>query len=179
MKKMSNFKCQTRLAAKRVSNKFRGFTIIELMVYMGLLAIFLTIISQIFVASIDTQLESEAESGIQQDSKFIFARLQYDLANATAIVEPSFSGSSSSLLQFVSGGTTQSYQLTGVNAIFTNGVNIYQLNSVNTAVSNLLFTRRGVANGKPFITASFTLTSAVVRNSGPDVQAFETTIGTR
>lgn len=164
---------------KKISNWPSGFTIIELLVYMGLLAIFLTIISQIFVASVDSQLESESEGGVQQDGKFILARLQYDLENASAIIEPSFSGSLSGRLQFITGGVTQNYQLASSDAILTDGVNTHQLNGVNTTVSGLLFTRRGAVNGKPFITASFTLTSVVVRNKGPEVQTFETTIGTR
>jgi len=156
-----------------------GFTIIELLVYMGLLAVFLTIISQIFVASIDTQLESEAESSVQQDSKFILARLHYDLANATAMIEPSSPGSTSSSLQYVANGVTSTYQLAGENVIVTEGITAYQLNSVNTRVSNLFFTRRGVVGGKPIVSAAFTLTSRVVRNSGPEIQAFQTTIGMR
>ena len=157
----------------------RGFTVIELLVYMGLLAVFLTIISQIFVASIDAQLESEAESSVQQDSKFILARLHRDLANATAVTEPSSPGSSSSRLQFVASGVTTIYQLQGANATLTEGVNVYQLNSVNTSVSNLFFNRRGAVSGKPIITAAFTLTSRAVRNSGPEIQTFQTTIGIR
>lgn len=157
----------------------RGFTVIELLVYMGLLAVFLTIISQIFVASIDTQLESEAESSVQQDSKFILARLHYDLANVTSVVEPSIPGSTSSQLRYIANGVNGSYGLTGENVILNDGLASYQLNSQNTRVSNLFFTRRGVTNGKPIITAAFTLTSRAVRNSGPEIQAFQTTIGIR
>lgn len=157
----------------------RGFTVIELLVYMGLLAVFLTIISQIFVASIDTQLESEAESSVQQDSKFILARLHYDLANVTSVIEPSAPGSTSSQLQYVANGVTGMYQLAGENVTLSDGLASYQLNSQNTRVSNLFFTRRGVINGKPIITAAFTLTSRAVRNSGPEIQTFQTTIGIR
>lgn len=161
------------------TNVKKGFTIVELMLYMGLLAIFLTVISQIFVASIDTQLESESQSSVQQDSKFILARMQYGLENATAIIEPSESGSSSSQLQFITDGITQSYQLTGQSITFTDNGNVNQVNSVNTTASNLQFTRRGTVGGKAFITVVFTLTSVAIRNSGPETQTFQTTIGAR
>lgn len=146
---------------------------------MGLLAIFLTIISQIFVASIDTQLEAEAESSIQQDSKFILARMQYDLVNATSITEPSDVGSTSSQLQFVSAGITKMYQLNGTTLEFSDGVGTYQLNSSTTRISDLSFTRRGVPGGKPYITAIFTVTSETTRSSGPETQTFQTTFGIR
>jgi type II secretory pathway pseudopilin PulG len=172
VRNISNFKY-------KISKLASGFTVVELLLYMGLLAIFLTIISQIFVASIDTQLEAEAESSIQQDSKFILARMQYDLQNASSISEPPVSGSSSGMLQFVSGGLTKSYQLNGTTLEFSDGSGTYQLNSVTTRITDLSFTRRGVPGGKPYVTAVFTVTSVTTRNSGPETQTFQTTLGIR
>lgn len=158
---------------------FGGFTLIELLLYMSLLAVFLTVLTQIFTASIDTQLESESESSVQQDGKFFLARLQYDIERASTILDPSYSGSSSASLQFVASGVTNTYTLTGSDVTFTDASGTYNVNSIGTKVSNLQFLRRSVVNGKPIITLSFILTSVATRNSGPNAQTFQTTVGTR
>jgi type II secretory pathway pseudopilin PulG len=160
-------------------NQNLGFTLIELLLYMSLMAIFLTVLTQIFSASIDTQLESESESSVQQDGKFMLARLEYDIARAQSITLPATSGASGQVLSLVVNGATVSYQLSGKNATLTDSSGTSQLNSTGTTVSNLQFVRRSVVNGKPVITVSFTLTSTTQRTGGANVQTFQTTIGTR
>src|SRR3990172_6790072 len=55
----------------RIRNSRRGFTIIELILYMGMLSILLAVLSQIFVSILNVQLESQSSSSIEQDSRYI------------------------------------------------------------------------------------------------------------
>ncbi len=174
---MPNLKLSISNAKSRQAQ--RGVTLIELLLYMGLLSIFLTVLSQIFITSLSTQLESESVSGLDQDGKYIIARLSYDIQRSTNITQPGALGLSSSSLSFVAGGLSYQYsQASGILTVSENGTP-YQLNSLGTLVSNLQFTRRGNSSGKPTITVSFTLTSTVLREKGQDTKSFSTTIGTR
>ena len=68
--------------------KFRsGFTIVELTIYMALLAVFLVIMTQILVSILDLQLESQATSFVEQDSRYILSRLAYDINRADVLTD--------------------------------------------------------------------------------------------
>lgn len=170
---------QRKLSVFSLQKVVTGFTVVELILYMGLLAVFLTVLTQIFTASLDTQLEAQTESSVQQDGRFILSRLQYDIERATSISDPPTAGSTSARLQMVVDGATSTYQVNGQNMQLTDAGGIYQVNSINTVVSNLQFQRRSVAGGKPVITVSFIVTSVARRSSGPESQSFQTTISTR
>lgn len=145
----------------------------ELVLYMGLLLILLAILSQLFTASIESQLASQSFSYVQQDGRFILNRMTYDIQNATAVATPSTLGSSTSTLQMTVNGATSTYSLTGQNLLL-NGV---RLNGFNTAISNLSFQKLGNVGGKPTIKLSFTVTSLVLKNGSPEVKNYQTTVG--
>lgn len=162
------------------SKRFRsGFTIIELLLYMGLLAIFLSVISEIFVASLDVQIELEAISAVEQDGRYITSRVRYDLGRASYVSLPLNLGDIGQTLQATISGKVVGYSLSGSNLIITEGGNANQLNSSESLVSNLQFKKTGNVSGKPLVTASFTLTSRTKRAKGADSKVFQTTIGLR
>ena len=66
----------------------RAFTIIELLIYMGLLAGLITILGTVLSQVIDVQLESQAISAVEQDGRFILARLNYDLHRVASVTTP-------------------------------------------------------------------------------------------
>lgn len=152
-----------------------GFTLIELIIYMGLITTLLVITSQIFFAVLDVQTESEANSAIEQDGRFILARLSYDFNESTLITTPLNLGDTSVTLSLDNG--TKIYENTNGNLL----LNGSQLNSTGTTISNLLFTRLGNSGvgKKNTVRISFRLTSTVLRTKGPDIKDFQTTIGTR
>jgi prepilin-type N-terminal cleavage/methylation domain-containing protein len=159
----------------------RGFTLVELLIYIGMLSILFTVLTQIFGSILDAQLESEATSSVQQDGRFILSRLTYDTRRAQAIVIPAALGSQSTSLQLTISGVNYTYGLSGGNLELTNNLGINAINSGETTVSGLNFTRIGnsVVNAKNTIQIEYTVTSKVVRPKGQETKDFKTTIGIR
>ncbi len=157
----------------------RGFTLIELLISMGLLAIILSVLTSLFVSVIDTQLESQATSSVDQDGRFILAKLSYDIRRATSIAIPATLGAQGSTLQIIVNGVSYTYALNGNTLELTNNQGTEKINSPNTTVSNLFFRRLGnTLGGKNTVEIQFTVTSIITK---PDVEtrSYKTTVGLR
>ncbi|MCX6791619.1 MAG: prepilin-type N-terminal cleavage/methylation domain-containing protein [Candidatus Gottesmanbacteria bacterium] len=159
--------------------KQRGFTIAELLIYMGLLTILMTILTRLFTATIDVQLSSEATGGVEEDSRYIYSRLAYDLARADSIVTPESPGSRSTTLTIMIGSETYSYRVSGTNLILVNDTGEGALNSYMTGISNVTFTSLGSDTGKKSIQVTYTITSTIQSSSGTVMRNIETTITQR
>lgn len=148
----------------------KGFTIVELLLYMGIFSILLISLMQLFGSIIDVRLESEATSAISQDGVYILTRLTNDIHQSRIATIPS------PATLAISGGTSHTYQLNGSNLEMDGS----QLNSVNTTVSDLSFTLIGQSSNKKQVQLSFKLTSKILRGGGKSQsQIFSTTVGTR
>ena len=158
-----------------------GFTLVELLIYIGILSILLTVLAQIFGSILDAQLESEATSSVQQDGRFILSRLTYDIRRSDDIVVPAALGNQSTSLQLTIGGVSYTYSLNGGNLELTEGVETNSINGSDSTVSNLSFTRIGnsVVNAKNTIQIEYTVTTKVLRPKGLETKDFQTTIGIR
>jgi len=173
-------KMKIRNLKLEIRNSAKGFTLIELLIYIGLLSIFLVVLSQIFGSVLDAQLESQSTSAVHRDGRFILSKLTYDVHRANSIVLPASLGASSTSLQLdISGINT--YSLNNGNLELTNSLGTNNLNSADTTVSNLNFTRIGnsVANAKNTVRITYTITSKIVRPKGLETKDFQTTIGIR
>jgi len=162
-----------------------GFTMIELIVYMGLLSIFIVILTTIFTSSLDVQLESKSRSSLVQDGQFILARLSYDINRASAIVTPANLGDTSppspatpTLALTINGGT-YTYSMTNGILYLNNGSGNQALNSYNTTIQSLSFQRLGNAGGKNTIKVAMTLQSVVLKNGTHETVDYATTLGIR
>jgi len=112
-----------------------GFTIIELVIYAGLLMMFLYILTGIFTEVLDMQLESETESAVIQDSRYILSRFSYDIERASAIVTPVALGDQTSTLVLTIGGVNDTYSLINGNLVFADASGSGSVNSFGTTVS--------------------------------------------
>jgi Tfp pilus assembly protein PilW len=157
--------------------KQKGFTIIEFLIYSALLLIFLYIMTGLFTQILDTQLLSESTSPLTQDSRYIFARLTYDIRRATSIATPSAIGQQTSTLGLVIGGQSYAYAPVGLTLTESDPTGTRALNSYGTQVSNLSFRRYGNVGGKPSIRVILTLTGVASSSSGVHTQDFSATIG--
>ena len=169
---ISNFKFQ-------IFGKREGFTFVELLLYMGLLLLFLLIQTQILTSVLGVRLESEANSAISQDTRFIMARIIYDINRADNIVLPATPSAQTNALQLTIGGISNTYSLSQDNLIISNSLGTNNLSSFGTKISNLSFKRLGNASGKNTVTISFTLTSTTRREGGPETRSVQTTVGLR
>ena len=171
----------------------KGFTIVELLLYMGIFSMLLVVLLQLFSTILSSHAESQATSSVDQDGAYILARLTYDIHNATGITSPTPLGTSctatpaSTTCHLSMGGTVSQYSLdSSGNLNMTIGGTNFPLNSVETSIDSITFTALGnpssgtLPNPKPSVQISFTLKSKTIRTGGvQQLQSFTTTVGTR
>ena len=155
----------------------KGVTMVELLIYIGLLTLFLTVLTSLFVSIFKLQLTTQATSSLTQDTRFIITRMGYDIENASSVsvVPPN-------TLQF---NDTSSYSLDDGNLILIiDGVS-NKLNGLDTTISEIIFQKIGpqppapATPPPPTIQVKFTINSNVIEESGPRSQIIQTTYGLR
>ncbi len=164
----------------------KGFTLTEIIIYMGLLLVLITILSRLFSSILDVRLESQSSSSVDLDGRYILNKLIYDMRSMQTstpskdtIVSPASPGLSGSTLTFKVNSINYTYNLNNGNLQFTNNNGSDNLNSIDTTVSNLQFNRIGNGTNTDTIRVSFTLTSKITKNSGPESRTFQTTISSQ
>lgn len=171
---------------KNLPRREAGFTLTELLLYMGLLIILITILSQVFSSILDVQLESKSASSVELDGRYIITKLIYDMQKMQTdppvsdnIITPSAPGQTSATLNFTSNSINYIYSLNNDNLEITNDKGTNNLNSSDTTVSALQFERIGSGTNTDTIRVNFTLTSKIKRNAGPETRSYTTTISSQ
>jgi hypothetical protein len=149
------------------------------MVYGAILMVFLGLLTNLFSSLIEMQLSSQSHSSLAQDGRYIYSRMSYDLGRASSISVPIGLATSSAILQLTINGSLHTYALNGTNLEVTNPLGTLQLNSVDSAVSNISFQRLGNDGGKQSIRFRFTLDSLIERTQGTESRSFQTTFALR
>lgn len=164
---------------------FRGFTLVELILSMGILSILLTMLLGVFGNIIDVQLESKSKSVVDQDGRFIMAKLIHDFQAmdkaSDQIIEPAVSdiGLEKDTLILKIGIVEYTYNKDAGNNLqvqSSSGGNPNTLNSTDTEVSSVSFKRIGSGDSNDTIQVKFTLKSKIVRPSGQETRDFQTTL---
>ncbi|HYK08069.1 MAG TPA: type II secretion system protein [Candidatus Eisenbacteria bacterium] len=181
----------------RKINLQSGFTIIELLLYMGVFSILLVILLQLFSSILSTHSESQATSSVDTDGAYIMARLAYDIHNSTDITFPLLAASPNNSCTATPASTTCHLSLVGVvtqygldssgNLNITVGGIAFPVNSPETSLTTITFTTLGNPvdpqkdpNPKKSVQISFTLKSKTIRSGiGQQTQDFQTTVQTR
>src|SRR5260221_6706185 len=65
-----------------------GFTMVELLLYMGIFSILLVVLIQLFTSILSLHLEPQATSSVDQDGAAILSRLSYDIHKSASISSP-------------------------------------------------------------------------------------------
>lgn len=156
-----------------------GLTLVELVMVMGLMSIFMLVLTDIVSAALNVQTSSETVSSVAQDGRYILARFDYDIQQATSITTPAALGANGATLALVIGGVTNTYSIVGGDLQLVNGAGTSILNGSDTTISAINFHRLGNAGGKDTIRVTFTVTSKVVAKSGAETRTFTTTLGRR
>ncbi|MBI3380277.1 hypothetical protein HY029_05995 [Candidatus Gottesmanbacteria bacterium] len=163
--------------AKLLKKNF-GFSIIEIIIYIGMLSVFIVVLTNIFISTIDIKLESESIAGIEQDGRYLIAKLAYDINRAQSITSPSL-GATGNTLQITVNGVNETFTLTNGKIQITKNSSTDDLNGYDSLVSNLTFQRLGNVSGKNNVKISFTISSITQRSKGPETKTFQTTVGIR
>jgi len=66
----------------------RGFTLIEILIYMGLMAALIIVLTNVFVTVLETQLESSSTSVVEIDGRYLLSRLIYDIHHQPPPAKP-------------------------------------------------------------------------------------------
>lgn len=162
--------------------KKKSFTIVELLIYMGILSILILVLTEIVSSVISVKLSTKSTSTLEQDGRYILSRLIYDITRTDsnagdAIVTPVSAGANSGTLQLSIAGINYSYtQDLNNNLTMTNNLGTDNLNGYNTRVTLLNFQRIGTSGPRDSIKISFTLTSKTISNTGNETKNFSTTV---
>ena len=164
---------------KKVSSFRKGYTLVELLIFMAMLSILLVIFTQIFSLIVDARLESESTSIVAQDGNYLLNRLMYDVARTNTINLPNAVGATDTTLDITIDGVNYVYALNGANLQLTVNSSAYQLNSIGTTISDLTFKRIGNDDGKDTVQLGFTVTSKILEAGGSEFKSYQTTAGLR
>ncbi len=169
-----------------MKSALKGFTLIELVIYIGVLSILLTAMSALFTSIIDVQFESTSTSSVNQDGRYLLSKLLYDVKSITnvppdGIVVPATAGVQSTTMQLTINSINYTYSLDSNNnlQVVNNSTGVSSvLNSYDTSVSGLTFTRLGNGGTSDTVRVSYTVTSRVTeRNKVKETKTFTTTLG--
>lgn len=165
------------IGSKKAFVSVRGFSLIEFLIYMGVLSLLIFALSDLFSSTLDVQRESESSSSVDQDSQYILTRLSYDMHQASAMSTPSSAGQTSSSLQIIVNSVNYTYSLDGNgNLQLATNLGTDQVNSVNTKLTNLAFQRIGNSTSTDTIIVQMTIQSRTKRKGGVETRAIETTL---
>jgi type II secretory pathway pseudopilin PulG len=129
----------------------KGFTLIEILIYMALFVGFLLLLSALFISILDTQLNSSISSQMDQDTWYLINRLQYDMYRADSIELPVNNGDEGDTLVINVAGSTISYSLNNDQLIITENGQSYSLINQDSRVFNLNFKKLGNLDGESTI----------------------------
>lgn len=151
----------------------RGFTIVELLIYMSLIASLLWVLGSILVSTLDVQTESQAISTVEADSRYLLTRLTYDLHRADNLISPAAAGESASDLVLTIAGQAYTYSVVDSKLQLTTAGNQIPLISFANEVTVFSTTRLQNPTGTPTVQVNLTI------NQGAESRSYQTTIGMR
>lgn len=164
----------------------QGFTLLELLLYIGLTSILITIMSQVFLATLGVRLESQNTTSVQQDGRYILARMAYDIHRAKSITIPSLGQTAMGMtLVIEENGIDETYRYTveGRDLLLTVGTQSATLNSQGSGITSLSVTRLGnsdtISSAKDTLSISLALEDSATVSAGAQVLELQTTAGLR
>lgn len=148
---------------KRLNKK--GFSLLELVLYMGLFSILVLLSTDFLVTNSSFILEQSTNSSLDSDYNYITKRILYDLDRASTLITPASLGTPTTNLQLNINSTNYSYSVSGNNLTLNDSTGTYNLNSGDTTASSFSFTLLGTDSAKA-LRVSGTLTSNIKTDQG-------------
>lgn len=161
----------------------KGFTMIELLLYMGIFSILLVVLLDLLTMILGVHAESQATSSVDQDGNYIMRKLAYDIHKATTIT-PAIVAVPSTSMELTGTGFDETYTIDGSDNLVVTDNTVspavrYSLNSPDTKAS-ITFTPYGNTGGKASLKIALILTSRITQKGGVvQSQEFDTTVAMR
>lgn len=141
-----------------------GTTIVELILYMGLLSIFIVMVVNLFGQVLSVQTNSVSESNIQTNGNYLLIKLAKDINSSDGIITPSSIGQTANSIVLKNGLNNTSYTVVDGRLVLTDSSGTYNLNDVDTIISDFLVKRLGNSGGKNGLQISYKITSTIVES---------------
>jgi len=125
------------VAYKKMKKLKGGFSLIELIMYIALVAIFVSGAIRFAWDVIYSREKAQHLQLVEQAARQIITRINYEISVADSVTFPL-----ASQLTLNQGGTTKTIQKSGNNIELVSGANTYVLNSPKIIVNSLTFTDR-------------------------------------
>jgi len=138
-----------------------GFSLVELLIYMGLSMIILSIVSGLLISVVNIRNEAEKTSSVERDGRYVVTRLSYDINRAQDILEPAILGANSTSLQLNIDGETITYQIIDDKLYLTDTSDSYALNNKEVDVTSFDVTRLGNDGGKNGVQVNLQIVSQI------------------
>lgn len=155
----------------------RGFTIVEMMLYMGLFMMLLTVLTSMFVSILQVHVEAQSTSAIEQNGRYILNRISYDLYRANSVSVPANFGQTTDNIQMTVDGQTYVYAVSNNILQLTRSGTTERLHNPQIQVQSFSVTKIGVVSGTPTLQIDLTLED--LDPSNPVTREYTTTIGSR
>ena len=156
-----------------------GFSLVELLLYMGLISILLVILMSVFLSALDVQQSSQATSSVEQEGRYLLTRLAYDMHRASSVTTPDSMGSSSPTLTIVIGGVSYAYTLSNNQLLLALDGSSESLSSVDSHISDLSFTKVGSPSGKATLHMTFTVQGVGTSSQPSEIRQYSSSVGLR
>lgn len=180
--KLMSLKLLQQPAQAKVSPKSTcssGFTLVELIVYMGLFMGFLALLSGVLVSTLQSQQQSIETARIEQDSHYLFSRLNYDINRAEELLVPFENGDIQPSLTLSTGEEEISYLLENERLKIVTNTSADVLTSPGIAVKQFQVRRLGNEEGFPSIKIRIDLESKYGDREFPESRQLNYTFGLR
>lgn len=164
---------------RNIKRRTNGITLVELVIYMGILSVILVIFIDLFALLFDKQLETQSISAVQQDSNYILSRLPYEFGRAQSVEIPATAGAVTNSLRLMTDSDIYDFYLLNNNLVREHNGEIEQVNGYDTTATNLTFRRLGENNAQDVVQIELVLSSKAKKQSGNEVNQFSTTLGIR
>lgn len=148
----------------------RAFTLVELAIGMGILAILLGVVTNIFVTTLQVQAQAREVAAVDADGRYILTRLGYDMGRATAITIPAVRGQTDTRLVLLINGGQYEYAVSADQKLLAGGEKV---SSYLSQITGWQVQRVGNGTAKDTARVSFTV------SAGGQSRQYQTTLGLR
>lgn len=144
----------------------KGFTIVEMLMYIGLFSTVLLVTTQILISITDMYLESSATASLENNATYLSQKLQYDLLRSTRIMEPADPAVTGNRLVLQINGSDYIYEIQNQVLLLTAEDETNQLSTNDVNVSELTVKRVGDGTATDSARLDLTLQSKFVEADG-------------
>lgn len=137
----------------------RGFSFMELIIYIAIFAIFLMVIVNIFSIIVSGSAKEEARVEVGQNLRFAVEKITDEMHSASDITQPAIDGTSGNVLILTVNGIPTQFDISDGTLQKTKGAIAENITSdkVVVDVSSDIFSRVGNINAKPAIQIILTI----------------------